>query len=105
MTTNAMAPSLPATAPLPNRASSSRRPRVTAERTKGLPAQYLLEAGGMLRLPNVLSLVGVSRSTWWKLVREGHAPEPVKLTARCTAWRAADIASWLANAGTSEVRP
>lgn len=68
----------------------------------GMPAQYLLEAGGLLRLPQVLALVGVSKSTWWKLVREQRAPAAVKLSERCTCWRAADVAAFIASAGQPE---
>jgi prophage regulatory protein len=46
---------------------------------------------GFLRLPQVLKLVPVSRSTWWAGVREGRYPGSVKLGARITAWRAEDI--------------
>lgn len=76
--------------------------RNTLARTAGMPAQYLLEAGGLLRLPQVLALVGVSKSTWWKLVREGRAPQSVKLSDRCTAWRSADVSAWIEAAGQPE---
>lgn len=46
---------------------------------------------GFLRLPQVLSLYPVSKSTWWKGVAEGRYPKPVKLGERATAWRAEDI--------------
>ncbi|MBN8728734.1 MAG: AlpA family phage regulatory protein [Xanthomonadales bacterium] len=58
-----------------------------------------LEAGGLLRLPLVLALVGVSASTWWAGVRSGRFPPGVKVTERCTAWRAADIRAMLDSAG------
>lgn len=63
------------------------------DRLKGQPGQYLLEAGGLLRLPQVLALYPVSRSTFWQMVRDGRAPQPVKLGPRCTAWHSADIAA------------
>ena len=50
-----------------------------------------LPATGFLRLPEVLRLYPVSRSTWWAGVRAGRYPQPVKLGERCTAWRAVDI--------------
>lgn len=50
-----------------------------------------LPAEGFLRLPRVLELIPVSRSTWWIWVRDGRAPRGVKLSERCTAWRASDI--------------
>lgn len=45
----------------------------------------------LLRLPQVLELVPVSRSAWWKGVRAGRFPAGVKLGARLTCWRASDI--------------
>jgi len=54
-----------------------------------------LSSSSFLRLPQVLSLVPVSRSTWWSRVRSGDFPQPVKLGPRMTAWRAADIAALL----------
>jgi len=46
---------------------------------------------GFLRLPQVLDVFPVSRSGWWQGVKEGRYPQPVKLSARVTAWRAEDI--------------
>lgn len=39
-----------------------------------------------LRLPEVLSRIPVSKSTFWNGVREGRFPRPVKLTIRTSAW-------------------
>ena len=47
---------------------------------------------GFLRLPEVLRLIPVSRSTWWAGVRSGRYPQPTRaLGARITAWRAEDV--------------
>ena len=48
-------------------------------------------AGGFLRLPEVLKLYPVSKSTWWAGVKSGRYPKPVKLGPKMTAWRAEDI--------------
>ena len=45
----------------------------------------------LLRLPQVLKRYPVSKSTWWKGIREGKYPKPVKLSRRTSAWREADI--------------
>lgn len=45
----------------------------------------------LLRLPQVLELIPVSRSTWWAGVKSGRFPPALKLGPRTTAWRAADI--------------
>ncbi len=46
---------------------------------------------GFLRLPGVLKLVPVGKSTWWAGVRAGRFPKGVKLGPNTTAWRAEDI--------------
>jgi prophage regulatory protein len=46
---------------------------------------------GFLRLPQVLSVIPLSKTSWWEGVKSGRFPKPVKLSARCTAWRAEDI--------------
>jgi len=46
---------------------------------------------GFVRLPQVLSVIPVSRSTWWAGVKSGRYPQPVKLSPRVTMWRAEDI--------------
>lgn len=46
---------------------------------------------GFLRLPEVLKLFPVSKSTWWQGVKGGVYPQPVKLSSRTTAWRVSDI--------------
>ena len=48
-------------------------------------------ATGFVRMPHILKLIPVSRSTWWAGVRIGRYPAPVKLGPRITAWRAEDI--------------
>jgi len=51
----------------------------------------ILHETGYLRLPQVLALFPVSRSTWWAGVRAGRYPKPVKLGPRITAWTALSI--------------
>lgn len=46
---------------------------------------------GFLRLPQVLALFPVSRSSFWAGVKNGKYPKPIKLSKRCTAWKAEDI--------------
>lgn len=40
----------------------------------------------LLRLPQVLSRTGYSRSGWYKAIAEGRAPEPIK-RGRSSLWR------------------
>jgi predicted DNA-binding transcriptional regulator AlpA len=46
---------------------------------------------GFVRLPAVLAIFPVGRSTWWAGVKSGRYPAPVKLSPRVTAWRVEDI--------------
>jgi prophage regulatory protein len=46
---------------------------------------------GFLRLPEVLKLFPVSKSTWWAGVKSGKYPKPVKLSSHISAWRVEDI--------------
>lgn len=51
-----------------------------------------LPAIGYVRLSQIIpSIIPVSKSTWWAGVKSGRYPKPVKLSERCTAWRAEDI--------------
>jgi predicted DNA-binding transcriptional regulator AlpA len=54
-----------------------------------------ISENALLRLPQVLALVPVSRSTWWAGCKSGRFPKPVKLGPRTTAWRSADITALL----------
>jgi len=46
---------------------------------------------GFLRLKQVLEIIPVGKSTWWRGVKEGRFPPAVKLGARTTCWRVEDI--------------
>lgn len=55
---------------------------------------------GFLRLPQVLNLVPVSRSTLWQRVKEGRFPQPIKLSERVTVWKTADVLAFIEHAGS-----
>jgi len=46
-----------------------------------------------------MPLVPVSRSTWWRMVKAGNAPKPIKVSQSVTAWRVGDLRTWLAGGG------
>ena len=52
---------------------------------------YILPETGFVRLPQVLKVFPVSKSTWWAGVKSGVYPQPVKLGLKMTAWRVEDI--------------
>lgn len=54
---------------------------------------------------NILGVTGiipVSKSTWWAGVRSGRYPQPVKIGARCTAWRVEDIRALIESAASAK---
>ena len=61
-----------------------------------------IPAAGFLRLPQVLAFIPVGKSSWWRGVKAGRYPKPVKIAPRTTAWRAEDIAALMESLGTRE---
>lgn len=53
----------------------------------------------LLRINQVLALVPIGRSSWWKGCKDGRYPQPVKLGPRTTAWRGEDIAAFIESLG------
>ena len=45
----------------------------------------------LLRLPEVLKLIPVSRSSWWAGCRSGIFPKPRKIGPRTSVWKGSDI--------------
>lgn len=46
---------------------------------------------GFVRLPQVLEVIPVSKSTWFRGIQAGKFPKPVKLGERASAWRVEEI--------------
>ena len=59
------------------------------------PALVLPDTG-FLRQPQVLAFVPFSKSTLWRRIQARTFPQPLKLSARVTVWRAEDIRYWIA---------
>lgn len=62
-------------------------------------SQNFIPETGFLRLDQVLALIPVGKSSWWRGCKNGRYPKPVKLAPRTTAWRAEDIAALVASLG------
>lgn len=56
-----------------------------------------LPLDGMSRWSQCKKFMPISREKWRQLVRDGKAPQPVKLGIRCTMWRNAELHEFLAN--------
>lgn len=50
---------------------------------------------GHSRWAQIAPFVGVSRETWRQLCLAGRAPEPIRLSSRCTVWKNAEIHAYL----------
>ena len=53
----------------------------------------------LLRLPAVMKMTGLGRSTIYRMVAQQRFPCPVRITGRAVAWRRADVDEW------SDARP
>lgn len=51
----------------------------------------------ILRVTDLMALLGLSRTTIWRLRRAGQIPPPVRLSANAIGWPDDVIAEWLAN--------
>ena len=54
---------------------------------------------GFVRLPQILSLIPISRSAWWACIREGQFPQGIKLGSKTSVWRAEDIRKLIERSG------
>ena len=51
----------------------------------------------LIRLPELLRTIGVSRATAYRYMGSGRLPKPIKLSSRFVAWKASAINEWLAH--------
>lgn len=51
--------------------------------------------GKLLRLPAVMAMAALGRSSIYSAVKSGNFPAPVRLSARAVAWREEDISRWV----------
>lgn len=51
----------------------------------------VLNNDSLLRLPQVLSIVSVSRATWYRGITAGLYPAPVQIGLRAVGWRSSQI--------------
>lgn len=56
---------------------------------------------GVLRLPAVIQLVGLSRSSIYLLIQQNAFPKQVQLSFRAVGWRRSDIEAWLESRATT----
>lgn len=49
----------------------------------------------LIKLPEVLKMVPVGKTTWYGMVNRNEAPAAIHLGARSVAWDKADIEAWI----------
>lgn len=68
-----------------------------------LPEAPLIQTGSetpsLLRMPTVMRMTGLARSTIYQMIADQRFPTPVRLGPRAVAWRRSDLDRW------SETRP
>lgn len=57
----------------------------------------VLERERLIRLPEVLELTGLSKSTLYRKIKEDQFPAPVSLGPGSVAWRKSEVLDWIAN--------
>ncbi len=67
-------------------------PESTSIRTESVTPVFL-------RMPTVMRMTGLGRSTIYRLIADRKFPSPVRLGPRAVAWRRSDLDQW------SEARP
>ncbi len=49
----------------------------------------------LLRINDVLDIVGVSQSHWYRLISNGKAPQAIKISHKWACWDSEDIDRWV----------
>ena len=62
-----------------------------------------LPAVGYVRLPQILEIFPISKSSWWDGCRSRVFPKPVKLGPRTSAWRVENIRALMERINTASI--
>ncbi len=57
----------------------------------------ILPPEGFVRLPVILAVIGIGRTSWWNGIKNGRYPKAIKLGARTSVWRVEDIRALIAS--------
>ncbi len=58
---------------------------------------HLNRQNWIARLPDVIEITGLARSTIMNLIKAGEFPRPIQLSPRTVGWRLSEIEKWLAD--------
>ena len=62
----------------------------------------ILKYTALIKLPDVLQLYPVSRSSWYEGIKLGKYPPPIKIGPRSSAWRLSDINKLIEDVGAGK---
>ncbi|QDQ89158.1 AlpA family phage regulatory protein [Alcaligenaceae bacterium SJ-26] len=48
-------------------------------------------------MPELKRAVGLSKTTIYQMMKNGDFPAPIQMTGKTVAWRASDVAAWVAS--------
>lgn len=68
----------------------------TATKHTSAPSPQLPPGERFLRIPEVVAMIGMGRSTVYDMLAAGTFPAPVKLAVRVVAWRESEVRAWMA---------
>lgn len=51
----------------------------------------------VLRLPEVVSLTGLSKSGVYQAIQDNHFPKPLKLGKRASGWLQSEVSGWISS--------
>ena len=51
----------------------------------------------IVRMPEVVERIGISRGSVYRMMNAGQFPKSVKLSERAIGWRESDLNDWLAS--------
>lgn len=75
----------------PDRAVRTLTKTIAAEKDHHAnPSALPLDPNRLIRLPEILAILPIKKSTFWLWVKQQKAPAPIRL-GRCACWRYADI--------------
>lgn len=69
---------------------------VTEAMGAGLKRVQRAPEGQLMRCAEVTALLGVNRSTLWRMVRAGKFPAAINISSNRVGWRRAEVEGWLA---------
>jgi len=57
----------------------------------------------IVRLPEVLYIVGLTKTTVYKYMQDGQFPSSLKLGSRAVGWRESEIQAWISRTDITQI--